>query len=285
VADSIFSACIRPIKAGRASSGAFVKVLNNGAKHRRIEFGEIRLPLYRTDASQERLEIGLRNRRQPRRDTDELLKLPLAAYTIIDPCFDEDLAEKYRADRRVTVLRMNSLDALTPPELLRPAAPFDCLLIDGDHNWYTVFNELRLIHEHGLLRPAASSSCTMSVGPTDAATCTTSPTPSPRSFVTPCAPAIVEGQSQLGEANGNNSHLANAVEEGGPRNGVLTAVEDFLALHAKDYRFFPVKMEFGLGVLQLRAPRRARALAFPLAPHRGPDAEWVRKLAAWSSRA
>lgn len=84
--------------------------------------------------------------------TDELLKLPLTAYTIIDPCFDKDLPAKYRADHRVTVFRMNSLDALTPPELLRSAAPFDCILIDGDHNWYTVFNELHLIHEHGLLR-------------------------------------------------------------------------------------------------------------------------------------
>jgi hypothetical protein len=211
--------------------------------------------------------------------TDELLKLPLAAYTIIDPCFDEDLAEKYRADRRVTVLRMNSLDALTPPELLRPAAPFDCLLIDGDHNWYTVFNELRLIHEHGLLRPGGFIFLHDVSWPYGRRDMYYQPDTVPAEFRHPHARrAIVEGQSQLGEANGNNSHLANAVEEGGPRNGVLTAVEDFLALHAKDYRFFPVKMEFGLGVLQLRAPG-ARAL-WPFLSLRieARTPEWVRKL-------
>jgi hypothetical protein len=40
----------------------------------------------------------------------------------------------------------------------------------------------------------------------------------------------------------------NAIYEGGPRNGVLTAVEDFLQSHA-GYTFFSFQREWGLGVL------------------------------------
>ena len=59
---------------------------------------------------------------------------------------------------------------------------------------------------------------------------------------------------------------------GGGRNGVLTAVEDFLAQHPHDYRFCRVRFEYGLGILQLRsgsllAPaefgwQRAKAFAY-----------------------
>ena len=29
---------------------------------------------------------------------------------------------------------------------------FDCIIIDGDHNWYTVFNELTIIEKRNLLK-------------------------------------------------------------------------------------------------------------------------------------
>jgi hypothetical protein len=196
-------------------------------------------------------EIGASNGRT----TDELLKLPIAGYTIVDPCFDEDLTAKYRADHHVTVLKTNSLDALMHPELLRRAVPFDCILIDGDHNWYTVFNELRLIHEHGLLRPGGFIFLHDVCWPYGRRDLYYQPDTIPADFRHPYAfRGIVHGQSRLGGADGYNADLANAETEGGPRNGVLTAIEDFLTLHAKQYRFFPVKTECGLGVLQLRAP-------------------------------
>ena len=211
--------------------------------------------------------------------TDELLKLPIATYTVIDPCFDEDLAAKYRADHRVTVQRMNSLNALTFPELLQPAYPFDCILIDGDHNWYTVFNELRLIHEHGLLRPGGFIFLHQICWPYARRDLYYQPNTIPAEFRHPYANrAILPGQSQLGGESGLNAHLANAVEEGGPRNGVLTAIEDFLAQHANEYRFYAVKTEHGLGVLQHLAP--GTSTFWPLLSLRiaaGTPA-WVRKL-------
>jgi hypothetical protein len=73
---------------------------------------------------------------------------------------------------------------------------------------------------------------------------------------------VIRGQNQLDEINGSDSPFANAIDEGGPRNGVLTAVEDFHAQHAEDYRFFRVKTQYGLGVLQLRTPGLQSAWRF-----------------------
>jgi hypothetical protein len=62
---------------------------------------------------------------------------------------------------------------------------------------------------------------------------------------------MIRGQSRLADAGGLNSKYSNALEEGGPKNGVLTAVEDFLAQYPKDYRFFRIRYQYGLGVLQV----------------------------------
>jgi SAM-dependent methyltransferase len=195
--------------------------------------------------------------------TDELLKLPLDAYKIIDPCFDQDLPAKYRADRRVTVFRMNSLEALTPPELLRAAAPFDCILIDGDHNWYTVFNELRLIHEHGLLRPGGIIFLHDVSRPWGRRDMYYQPDTIPAEFRQPHAPhALTDSQRQPGEAQEKNAGTEEAAVEGGPRNGVLTAIEDFLAEQPEAYRFFRIDYQYGFGVIERRTPGVGSTLIF-----------------------
>lgn len=187
--------------------------------------------------------------------TDELLKLPLSSYTIIDPCFDEDLPAKYRADPRVAVFRMNSLDALTPPELLRSAAPFDCMLIDGDHNWYTVFNELSLIHEHGLLRPGSFIFLHDVNPPWARRDLYYQPKTIPAEFRHPYASRVPEnGKHPQERVRENGLGIEIALDEGGSRNGVLTAIEDFLAKHPGSYRFFRIETQFGLGVIQHVVP-------------------------------
>jgi hypothetical protein len=40
--------------------------------------------------------------------------------------------------------------------------------------------------------------------------------------------------------------------EGGARNGVLTAIEDFLREHKDEYEFFRVRGDFGLGIMYRR---------------------------------
>src|ERR1700740_309966 len=51
--------------------------------------------------------------------------------TVVDPCLDRNLAEKFAENSHVAVRKGISLEVL--PKL---AERFDCILIDGDHNWY-----------------------------------------------------------------------------------------------------------------------------------------------------
>ena len=51
----------------------------------------------------------------------------------------------------------------------------------------------------------------------------------PSEFLLPYAKkGIIEGKSALVEEGGDNSQYFNGLHEGGARNGVLTAIEDFL---------------------------------------------------------
>ena len=186
--------------------------------------------------------------------TDLLLKLPTASHTIVDPCIDEDLEAKYSGDSRVRVVRSNSLEALAASGRIEPGTVFDAILIDGDHNWYTVFNELRLIHERGLLRPGGFVFLHDVDWPYGRRDLYYQPDTIPAQFRHPFAQkGILRGQLALAETGGLNDDLMNATHEGGSRNGVLTAIEDFLALHRGEYRFFRVRYQWGLGVLQFRS--------------------------------
>lgn len=154
-----------------------------------------------------------------------------------------------------------SLDVL--PDL----PPMDSYLLDGDHNHYTVLAELKAI----------------------AATAAEAGRPFPLVLVHdigwPCArrdqyydpasipPAHLQPHSwDLGIRPGDPGvwpggffgagHFAFALAEGGRSNGVLTAVEDFLATRP-DLAFFRIPAVFGLGVLvdQAQAQAAARILA------------------------
>ena len=60
---------------------------------------------------------------------------------------------------------------------------------------------------------------------------------------------IVKGESDLVTEGGISSNLYNASFEGGEKNGVLTAIEDFVYEHRNNYMFFRFDEEHGLGVL------------------------------------
>lgn len=182
--------------------------------------------------------------------SDELLRLPIDRYVIVDPCLDMDLAAKYVADSRVSVVKLNSLDALGSAVELRDRCSFDCILLDGDHNWYTVINELRLIHDHELLRPGGCIFFHDVAWPYARRDMYYQPESIPAEFLKPyAAKGIIQGQNALAEEAGVSASLCNAIEEGGPRNGVLTAIEDFLADHPGSYRFCITDFQFGLGIL------------------------------------
>jgi hypothetical protein len=188
------------------------------------------------------------------------MKLPDISHTIIDPCFDADLALKYAGDLRVTVKKSNSLDAL--PNL---DGVYDCILIDGDHNWYTVFNELRLIRERALLRRGGMIFFHDVEWPYGRRDMYYQPDTIPPEYRQKYErKGIIRGQSQLVDSEGANKHLCNAVHEGGSRNGVLTAIEDFTAEHTAEYHFCRLKQQYGLGILQRRSKRLSEDLSFLL---------------------
>jgi len=192
------------------------------------------------------------------RSTDEILQLPDISYTILDPCLDVDLTLKYINDRRVTVHKRNSLDAL--PDL---HGTFDCILIDGDHNWYTVFNELSLIRQQHLLSPGGMIFFHDVGRPYGRRDMYYQPETVPAEFRQPYEQkGIVRGRSELADGEGSNRIHFNAMREGGPKNGVRTAIEDFIAEHPSDYHFTRIKAQYGLGILQHRSKLTSEDLAF-----------------------
>ena len=116
----------------------------------------------------------------------------------------------------------------------------DAALVDGDHNWYTVYHELRflraaaeaagrplpLIVMHDVRWPYGRRDLYYEPGP--------DPGGVPPAVCAPraCCPA----GASCATREGMNPHLRNALEEGGPRNGVLTALDDFVAEHDRPLR-------------------------------------------------
>lgn len=192
--------------------------------------------------------------------TDEMLSLPNISYTIIDPCFDADLARKYASDTRVTVHKGNSLDVIPKLE-----GTYDCILIDGDHNWYTVLNELRVIRQRGMLHRGGMIFFHDVGWPYGRRDMYYQPETIPSEYRQEYErKGIVRGRSQLVDSGGANEHLYNCVREGGPRNGVLTAIEDFIAEYPSDYSFSRVRYRFGLGILQFRRKQLSESISFNL---------------------
>lgn len=171
---------------------------------------------------------------------------PGAELHVIDPKPQFDPADLARDDARIIFhedLSLNVLPALPP---------LDLVLIDGDHNWYTVFNELRELRAVSRAAEAPLPICILhDIGwPYARRDGYHDPETIPPAFRQPYARGgIRRGVSGLVSGGGLNMRMQNAVEEGGPRNGVLTAVEDFLAEHDQPVRMVTLPAYFGLAVL------------------------------------
>lgn len=156
-----------------------------------------------------------------------------------------------------------SLDVL--PTL--PSA--EAYLVDGDHNWFTVYDELELIH--------AATASAPGPGPIIILHDVEWPYArrdlyyAPENVPEEGRHTIVKGglrpgRSEVVPEDGLNAHLHHADHEGGDKNGVRTAVEDFLAEHPGEYRFVSAPGINGLGFVfrakSAEAPFAARAFSF-----------------------
>jgi hypothetical protein len=138
------------------------------------------------------------------------------------------------------------------PHLREFGTDANLVLIDGDHNYYTVSNELELVHAAWRARDLSGVILLHDVGfPTaerdfyydpktiPAEAC------HPHSFahgVTLDSRALVQGGFR------GEGAFAWALEAGGPKNGVLTAAKDFVAAHP-EYSYRSIDAVFGLGAL------------------------------------
>ena len=183
-------------------------------------------------------------------DTTELLVAYCQAHDAvlhaIDPLprFDAE-AWVAEADGHFVFHRAKSLEAL------RSLPVADVVLIDGDHNWYTVYHELQQLAEAAAAAGRAFPVTLFhDIGwPYARRDLYYDPSDIPAEFRQPFAQdGLLPGKSML-HSTGLNQELHNAQEEGGPRNGVLTAVEDFMAEHGEPLRLILIDGFHGLGIL------------------------------------
>lgn len=177
---------------------------------------------------------------------------PGAELHVIDPSpgFDPSgLAGEGRA--HCVVHKGLSLDVL--PDL----GPVDAALIDGDHNWYTVLHELRALaataHSTGAPLPVlVLHDVGWPYGRRDlyydpATVPEEHRQPHRRAGMRPGTPGLLRPGHGLSQGHWN------AEVEGGPRNGVRTALEDFIGEHDGDLRTVDVPLYFGLAVVVERS--------------------------------
>lgn len=170
-----------------------------------------------------------------------------AKCVVIDPAplYDVQLMQRYYGDT-VSLYETLSLEAL--PLI----GAYDMVLIDGDHNWYTVYHELKLAEQmaqrEGLPFPVTVLHDTG--WPYGRRDMYYSPETVPEAFRQPCKKkGLQRGYTGLLEAGGFNSTVHNAVQEHGPKNGILTAIEDFLMETEHALSFYELSSNNGLGVI------------------------------------
>ena len=133
-----------------------------------------------------------------------------------------------------------------------PGISGDVFLVDGDHNWFTVYHDLRLIEQRarecgGRMPLIFGHDVGWPYGRRDLYY---APERVPEEHRQPFARrGMVMGSSELALEGGFNYRHENALHEGGPKNGVLTAFEDFVKESEVDWRFTTMPIFHGLAIL------------------------------------
>ena len=189
--------------------------------------------------------------------------------TSIDPTPKPEFLDWLKVNPAVRHLARPSLEAL--PEV----GGVDAWLIDGDHNWYTVYHELKAIdaacRRDGKPLLAFLHDVEWPSGRRDMYY---APDQIPAEYRQPYdydAGAVPEFAGLLpGRGFRGMGNFAWALVEGGPRNGVLTAVEDFIDEQSEQGRnlaFCQVPAVFGLGILFDMDAEWSQALAEFVVPY------------------
>ena len=211
------------------------------------QFWDIALePILRAAAPRRILEIGV----DQGLTTKHLLEFAVAGDAFLDaidpnPKVDTADWQRERPDhiRFHRGLSVDVIPGLEPP---------DVVLVDGDHNWYTVHSELVLLDQQAAQagQPPPLVLLHDAQWPYARRDLYYDPGTIPKTHRHPHEKAgLLPDRSEVVEDGGLNAHLEHAIFEGGEHNGVLTAVEDFLAASGETWKFTVVPGLNGLGIL------------------------------------
>lgn len=140
----------------------------------------------------------------------------------------------------------------TSLEALPKLAPADVVLLDGDHNWYTVYHELRQIEQTARAgaAPFPVLVCHDVGWPYARRDLYYDPAAVPDVYRQPYLKGgLLPGVSEPQPGKGLNAHLYNAAHEGGSRNGVRTAIEDFIHQSREPLQLVVVPVLYGLAIV------------------------------------
>jgi cephalosporin hydroxylase len=128
----------------------------------------------------------------------------------------------------------------------------DAALVDGDHNWFTVYHELRTLRDKA--REAAVPMPLLVMHdvcwPFGRRDLYYAPERIPEKFRHPYdTRGIIPERVELAKEGGLSQGYHNAVREGGARNGVATALDDFIAEHDRPLRRVLLPIWYGLALV------------------------------------
>ena len=127
---------------------------------------------------------------------------------------------------------------------------FDLVLIDGDHNWYTVYNELKIIEKKFNQDNFPLIFLHDTSWPYGRRDLYYNPELIPTEFKHDYKMlGMIPNNVNLVNKGGLNNNLYNASVEGSEKNGVLTAIEDFMGETCLKLSFYSIPIFHGFGII------------------------------------
>jgi cephalosporin hydroxylase len=182
-------------------------------------------------------------------NTVQILDLlgPEGELHVVDPVPGFDPEEHARQfDGRYVFHQALSVDVLHQLPVM------DAALLDGDHNWYTVYTECTQLAEVARRADRALPVLILHdvLWPYGRRDLYYDPTNIPSEHLQPNERlGMRPGHERLVSAGGLNPGLHNALVEGGERNGVMTGLDDFIAEYDRPLRRLVLPLYFGLAIV------------------------------------
>lgn len=177
----------------------------------------------------------------------------------VDPTPQPELVELASRHEELRLEQATSIEAIPTMELP------DAFILDGDHNYFTVSEELRLIAERASGPDAPLLVFHDVCWPHGRRDSYYAPERIPDEYRRTIAEGVGVGPGEAGLTYGGLPFKYVQEREGGERNGVLTAIEDFVS-DRPDLDLAIVPLFFGLGVCWHREADYASALRKLLGP-------------------